>query len=316
VLSAAATLLGVAILVFAILHLVPGDASDDAGEGGRPLTPEARAQFRAAYRLDEPLPRRFALWLLDLGRGDLGTSFRDGRPVATKIAERLPVSLVLNTLALVVMIVVAVPVGAVAAARPGSWVDRAVGAASYALYSVPVFWAALLLQMAFAVRLGWLPLYGIASEDAESLAAGRRILDAVAHLVLPVTCLAYGSIASVSRFVRATLLDSSPAAATRSARARGRSAWGSLWVHGMRCSAVPLLTLAGFLLPRLVGGSVVVEWVFGIPGLGSLFYESVLARDLPTVLGMTLLSGSAVLGGILAADLAYGIADPRVRRSP
>ena len=191
--------------------------------------------------------------------------------------------------------------------------DRWAAAGTYAAYAVPVFWAALLLQIVFAVRLDWLPLAGLASEGHERLGTLGRLLDRVSHLVLPVVCLSYGGLAYLSRFVRATLLDNVNMETTRAARARGLGFFAALWRHGFRQAAVPMLTLAGFLLPALVGGSVIVETVFAVPGLGRLFVDAVLQRDLPVLMGLTLLSGCATLGGILLADLAYTIFDPRVR---
>ncbi len=314
--SAAATLLLVGLVVFALAGMSPGDplSSEGGEEGLSRVTPEQRAEIKALYHLDEPILVRFALWLRDVGEGNLGWSFHDRRPVSEKIAERLPVTLSLNLASILLMLGIAVPLGAAAAARRGSWVDRVTGAASYAIYSVPVFWAALVLQMLLSVRLRWLPLHGLASPDADAWGIPARLLDGLAHLLLPAVCLAYPGIAYVSRFVRGTLVDSGLAEAARAARARGLSERAVLLRHGFRQASVPLLTLAGFLLPGLVGGSVIVETIFAIPGLGRLFVEAMFERDVPVIMGLTLLSGTATLAGILLADLAYAVADPRVRR--
>jgi peptide/nickel transport system permease protein len=310
------TLFLVTLLVFALIHFAPGDPLSEGMEtvGMHRLTPAARAELERLYHLDEPLHRRYTLWLSDLARGDLGRSFRDRRPVIDKIGERMPLSLTLNGLALLLMVSLSVPIGAAAAWRPGSRLDRLTGVGTYVLYAVPVFWAGLLLQILFAVRLGWLPLAGVVSDGYESLGPLARLSDRLAHLVLPVLCLTYGGLAYLSRFVRATLLENLTAESSIAARARGLSSLAVVWKHGFRLAAVPMLTLAGFLLPALVGGSVIVESVFAVPGLGSLFVDAAFQRDLPVLLGLTLLSGVATLGGILAADLAYAIADPRVRR--
>lgn len=313
--SSAVTLVAVSLVVFALAQLAPADPLDDSGGETGTWTPEAIAHFRAEHHLDEPVLRRYARWCGDVVRGDLGRSFLDRRPVAEKIGERLPLSLALNGLSLVLMASLAVPLGIFAAHRPGSWADRLTAATSYALFSVPVFWAALLLQIVFAVQLGWLPLFGVQSEGAEALGGVARLGDRLRHLALPVACLSYGGLAYLSRFVRSSLLESGSGDAQRAARARGRSALGTLWTHGMRRAAVPMLTLAGFLLPRLVGGSVVVEHVFGIPGVGRLFFESARGRDLPTLLALTLLAGAATLLGVLFADVTYAVLDPRTRRA-
>jgi peptide/nickel transport system permease protein len=254
------------------------------------------------------------MWLKDLMRGDLGRSFHDRRPVAHKIGERLGTTLLLNGLALLLMTLLAVPLGALAALHPGSWSDRIGAGAAFAFYALPVFWAAILLQAFLAARLDWLPLAGTRSPGWELLSPAARVGDRVAHLVLPVICLSYGGIAYLSRFVRATLVEGDLAESRRAARARGRSEIGVVLFHGFRLAGIPLLTLAGFLLPALVSGSVIVETIFAIPGLGRLFVEAAFQRDVPVLMALTLLTGAATLVGTVAADLTYAVVDPRVRR--
>lgn len=311
--SALLTLLLVTLAVFALAHLASGDPLDAAGTDGARLTPEMRQAFRDAYRLDDPPAVRYLRWLQDLGRGDLGRSLVDRRPVAEKIGERIGLSLALNATALAVMLAFSVPLGLAAAWRPGSRTDRAAAMGTFLLYAVPSFWAALLLQGLFSVHLGWLPLFGPGGESAGSYAS--RLLDRAAHLVLPVACLSYGGLAYLVRFVRGGLLETGSPEVVRAARARGLPAFRAFTRHGMRQAAVPLLTLAGFLLPRLLGGSVIVETVFALPGLGRLFVEAAFARDLPTILGLTVVSGAATLAGIVLADVGHHLADPRTRRA-
>lgn len=312
------TLLLVSAGVFALVHAAPGDPlSGDAGDDRlETLSPERRTELRALYHLDEPLARQYARWLSDLGRGELGRSFHDRRPVREKILERLGTTLCLNLLALLAMSSLALPVGISAAWRAGSRWDAAAGVLSYALYATPVFWAALLLQILFSVKLGWLPLFGLVSDGFERLGPLARLADRVAHLALPVACLSYGGVAYMSRFVRASLLEHALGDASRAARAKGVSILRLLLLHGARQAAIPLLTLAGFMLPALVSGSVIVETIFSIPGLGSLFTDAVLQRDVPVIMGLTLLSGGATLLGVIVADVGYVLADPRVRRVP
>lgn len=311
--TAFVTLLLVLTVVFLLARLTPGDPFEDESDSVRKITPEQRQELRALYHLDEPLVRQYLLWLRDAARGRLGRSFHDARPVSEKIGERIGTTVLLGGLAILLMVALSFPLGAAAALHPGSPIDRWVGGATYALYAVPVFWAGPLLQTIFSVKLDWLPLYGLDSGIPAASPLGR-IRDVAAHLVLPVLCLSYGGLAYLSRFVRASLLESTRLDTTRAARARGLSAIAILIKHGFRLSAVPMLTLAGFLLPALVGGSVLVETIFAVPGLGRLFYDSLIARDLPVLLGLTLLSGSATLAGTLAADLSYDLLDPRARR--
>ena len=310
------TLFLVTVLVFALIQLAPGSPLAEGIEAAglqRP-DPEVVAELERLYHLDQPAHRRYLLWLGDLARGDLGRSFRDRRPVAEKIGERLGITVTLNGLALLVMVLSAVPLGAAAAWRRGSRVDRYAGVLTYVLYALPVFWAGLLLQVSLAVRLDWFPIAGLASDGIETMGGLRALADRLHHLVLTVVCLSYAELAFLSRFVRATLLESAGGESALAARARGLSSLGVLFRHGFRQAAVPMLTLAGFVLPALFTGSVIVETVFAIPGLGRLFFEAAFQRDLPVLLGLTLLSGTATLAGIVAADLAYAVADPRVRR--
>jgi peptide/nickel transport system permease protein len=314
--TGALTLFLVTVLVFVLIQLAPGSPFGEGMEsaGLQRLSPETLAELERIYHLDQPLHRQYLLWLGDLVRGDLGHSFHDKQPVAAKIGERLGVTLTINALALLVMVLTAVPLGAAAAWKSDTFLDRYSGIGTYLLYSLPVFWAGLLLQVLFAVRLGWLPLAGLSSDAVDSLGAVQGLLDRGMHLVLPVVCLSYPGLAYLSRFVRATLLEAAAGESVLAARARGLSSLAVLFRHGFRQAAVPMLTLAGFLLPTLVSGSVIVETVFAIPGLGRLFFEAALQRDLPVLLALTLLSGAATLAGIVAADLAYAVADPRVRR--
>jgi peptide/nickel transport system permease protein len=312
-LVSAATLLCVTAIVFGLLHLAPGDALD-SGEESRVL-PEHVKALRTQFHLDEPPLRRYGLWLSDVLRGDLGRSMRTGRPVGATIGERLGLTLGLNAAALLLMLGLAVPLGAAAACRQGTVFDRWSGLLSYGLYALPVFWAALVLQIVFAVRLDWLPLFGPAPGAARAAGGWTAAREILAHGTLPVICLAYPGLAYLSRFVRATLAEALSADATRAARARGARASAVVLGHAFRIAAVPLLTMLGFLLPGLVGGSILVETIFALPGLGQLLVEAVSGRDVPLVLGLTLLSGAAVLAGMLVSDLAALAVDPRLRRA-
>ncbi len=318
--SGLVTLLLVSWLAFALIHAAPGDPlTSGSSEDERwflTLTTEHQAEIRALYHLDEPLHRRYARWLQDVARGDLGLSFHDRRPVREKIGERLGTTLGINLVALVLTGLLALPAGGLAAWRSGGAWDRLSGAVVYALYAIPAFWAALLLQIVFSVKLQWLPLYGLISDGGERLGILARLVDRAAHLALPVVCLSYGGLAYLSRFVRASLLENAFGEASRSARARGVGVARLLFRHGLRQAALPMLTLAGFVFPALMSGSVIVETIFSIPGLGSLFTEAVLQRDVPVVMGLTLITSVMTLVGVVAADLGYLLADPRVRRAP
>jgi len=306
------TLFGIVVVVFLLLHLAPGSPmSAIAGGSGRRISARAAEEMRRVYGLDRPLPERFAGWLGRVARFDLGDSFVDRRPVAVRIREALPYTLLLNGLALFLTLAIAIPLGVAAGGRPDGALDRASGVVLFALYSLPTFWAALLLQTLFSVRLGWLPLYGVASDAAPSGWAG--LADRLAHLALPLACLTYGSLAFFARMVRAGVAEARSQDYVLAARARGASMRQALWRHAFRNALLPLITVLGLVLPALLSGSVIVERIFAWPGLGRLYFDSILARDYPVVLALSLLAAVATLLVTLLADLAYAAADPRVR---
>ena len=310
-LLAVPTLLGIAVIVFLLLHLAPGAPTSGGAEAVRRTSGRAAEEMRRLYGLDRPLPEQFARWIGRVARFDFGESFADHRPVSERILEALPHTLVLNGLALVLALAVAIPLGVAAGARPESAFDRVSAAGLFALYSLPTFWAALLLQALFAVRLRWLPLYGTASDAAAPGLGGLG--DRLAHLALPVTCLTYGTLAFVARLVRSGVAEARASDYVLAARARGASRRRAIWRHAFPNALLPVITLTGLLLPALLSGSVIVEQIFAWPGLGRLYFDAILARDYPVVLALSLLSATATLAATLAADIALAAADPRVR---
>lgn len=312
ILLAIPTLAGIVVVVFLLLHLAPGSPASAAGslESGRRSSAAAREEMRRLYGLDRPIPEQFAKWVGRVARFDLGESFVDRRPVSERIREALPATLALNGLALFFTLLIAVPIGVAAGGRPDGRFDRASAVVLFALYSMPVFWAALLLQTLFSIELGWLPLYGISSDPAPIGSAA--LLDRLAHLALPVTCLTYGSLAFLARLVRSGVVEARSQDYMTAALARGVSRRTALWRHAFRNALLPLITLAGLLLPGLLSGSVIVERIFAWPGLGRLYFDSILSRDYPVVLGLSLVGAVATLVATLAADVAYAFADPRV----
>jgi len=311
-LLAVPTLLGIVILVFLLLHLAPGSpVSALGGESGRRVSQKAALEMRRLYGLDRPLPERFGRWISRVVRLDLGESFVDHRPVLARIREALPYTLLLNGLALFLTLSIAVPLGVAAGGRPEGAVDTVTGTVLFALYSLPSFWAALLLQALFSVKLHWLPLYGVASDSAPT--GWEGLLDRLSHLALPLVCLTYGSLAFFARLVRASVAEVRSADYVLAARARGLSRREALWKHAFRNALLPLITVLGLVLPGLLSGSVIIERIFAWPGLGRLYFDSILARDYPVVLALSLLGAVATLLVTLAADIAYAMADPRVR---
>jgi peptide/nickel transport system permease protein len=308
VLSAVPTLFGISLLTFLVLNLLPNDPVM-VWSGGGYYSAEAIDHLRSELRLQQRPAARYLAWGTTLLRGDLGRSLRDGRPVTALIAEALPWSLLLNVCAIFVIYGLAVPFGLFGAAAPGSPPDRIGRALLIGLYGVPSFAAALLLQQGFAVRLGWLPLQGVPDPVARTAAP---IFDLARHLVLPTTCLALGGWALVARYSRAAFRSALGREYMVVARAKGLSR-PRAWRHVIANTAVPFVTLLATIVPGLVGGSVIVEQIFSLPGLGRLYLTSIEARDYPVVVGLTLMSAVLVLAGQLLADCLYLVVDPRIR---
>ena len=305
------TLFGITVVVFLLLHLAPGSPGGGGPDSLRRVSGKAAEEMRRQYGLDRPLPAQFASWMGRVVRLDLGESFVDHRPVSERILEALPHTLALNGLALFFALLLAIPIGVVAGGNPEGAFDRSSAAVLFALYSMPTFWAALLLQTLFAVKLRWLPLIGTAADAAPTGLAG--LSDRLAHLVLPVTCLTYGTLAFVARLVRSGVAEARSADYVLAARARGASRGQALWGHAFRNALLPVITLFGLLLPALLSGSVIIEKIFAWPGLGRLYLDSILARDYPVILALSLLSAVATLLATLVSDVALAAVDPRVR---
>jgi len=312
---AAITLIGITFIVFIIIHCAPGSPLESLSDESSPIHPPPLVyeMMKKTYHLDEPLSRQYLYWLNDLIHLNFGESLSDHRMVSEKIFERLPNTIVLNLCAILIMFCVAIPVGALSASKQNSRFDRASGIFFYMLYSLPNFWAAIVLQLIFAVSFKILPLYGIASEGAESFGFMRWSLDRAWHLTLPALCLSYGGFAFLSRFSRAGLVEVIRQDYIKTARAKGLSEKVVTFKHALRNSLIPMITLFGLMLPALIGGSIIIEQIFAWPGIGRLFFEAVLQRDYPTVMGLSLISALLTLLGTLIADLLYTYADPRVR---
>jgi len=311
----AVTLAGITVLTFLLFHLAPGDPLAPLEGGSRgAVSTDALARMRAEAGFDRPLWQQYGLWLSRLARGDLGRSLVDGEPVRGKIAARLPATLVLAGAATLLAWGLALPLAIRSALRPGGALDRGGSLFFYAIYSVPVFWTALVLQMVFAVYLRWLPLHGVLSDEAAAMAPAGRLADGALHLVLPAACLAYGQLAFLMRFARANLLEARGREFFAAALARGLTERQAMLRHALPNALLPLITIAGFTVPALAAGSVIVERIFSWPGVGRLLVDSIGSRDRPTLMGLTLLGALLTQAGMLAADILYAAADPRLRR--
>ena len=307
-LSVLPTLAGVTAVAFGILNLLPSDPIQVWSAGSAPSA-EAVAHLRTVLGADQGPAARYFSWAMGLLRGDLGQSLRDGRPVAAVIGEALPWSLCLNLASILIIYGLAVPFGLLGAASPGRTADRLGAWALLLLYAVPPFAAALLLQQWLAVRLGWLPLMGMSADGASPLARG---FDLLRHLVLPTLCLALSGWAIVARYSRAVFRSILGREFLAVARAKGLP-WFRAYLHVIANAMVPFITLLAAVLPGLVGGSILVEQVFSVPGVGRLYLAAVEGRDYPVVMGLTLLSATFVVAAQLLVDVLYAVVDPRVR---
>ena len=246
-------------------------------------------------------------------RGDLGRSYVSGRPVIETIAEKTPATIELNLVALLLAGLIGIPAGVIAGSRPGGGFDRMSAGVAFILFALPNFWVALVLMNYLSVELGIFPLYGMSSSGAYRFPPLARFIDHLHHLVLPAIVLAYAQIAVFLRFTRTAMGEVIGKEFVAAARARGIPENKVLFRHALRNALIPLVTLVGLAIPTLISGSVIIEQIFEWDGLGRLFFASILSRDYPMIMGLTLVTGVFVLIASLATDLLYGAVDPRVR---
>jgi peptide/nickel transport system permease protein len=308
-------LFGITLITFTVIHIAPGEPVDMQVAMNPKVAKEARERLRKFYGLDQPLHVQYATWLKKIVVLDLGRSFStDGRPVIDKIKERLPVTLSLNLVALLLEFGLAIPIGIMAAVHRNKLLDKGITVFVFLGFAVPTFWLALLLMYLFGVKLGWLPLSGLHSLGYETHGMFYRLWDLAKHLILPITVASFGALAGVSRYMRSAMLQVIGQDFITTARAKGLSERVVIWKHALRNALLPLITLIGFSVPGLIGSSVIFESIFAIPGMGQLFYQGVLSRDYPVVMGILVISAVLTLLGNLLADICYAFADPRIRQ--
>ncbi|MBI3627990.1 MAG: ABC transporter permease [Candidatus Rokubacteria bacterium] len=308
-------LVGITCISFAVIHLAPGEPVEmQTGDRGIKASAQAKQAVRELYGLDRPLYEQYWTWLTRLFHLDFGRSFApDGRPVLQKIGERLPVTLFLNIVEMLLIIVLAVPIGILSATRQHSTFDKVLTVFVFVGFATPDFWLALLLMILFGVQLGWLPISGLRSLNWEYLSMWRQQLDLLSHLVLPVTVATFGGLAGFSRYVRQSMLEVVRQDYIQSARAKGLSEKSVIGKHALRNALLPVVTILGLSLPGLIGGSVIVESIFAIPGMGQLMVQAVYMRDYPVIMGNLVIVSTLTLLANLVADISYGLIDPRIR---
>jgi peptide/nickel transport system permease protein len=308
-------LIGITIITFIVIHLAPGSPVEVAVEMNPKASAQARENLKRLYGLDKPLHVQYAKWVGRFVRLDFGESYIDGRPVLDKIVERLPVTITINVLELLAAFIVAMPLGIISAVRQNSLFDKTTTVVVFLGFSIPSFWLGLLLMILFGVQLGWLPISGLQGIGAESLGFFSLMWDRFRHIILIVSIGAFGSLAGISRYIRSNMLEVVRQDYIRTARAKGLPENAVIYRHALRNALMPVITILGLSLPGLIGGSVILEYLFAIPGMGQLFWQSVTARDYPLVMGNLVMGAFLTLIGNMLADICYAVADPRVKLS-
>jgi len=315
------TFLGISIVTFLVVQLAPGSPvylrllQQQSQVGSDALPEKIIEDTKKLYGLDKPLWQRYVLWLDRLVRLEFGESYKDGRSVKDKILEALPITLQLNILSILLVYLISVPIGVYSATHQYSWPDSVTTVVLFILYSLPSFWLAMLLMYFFGGGqfFDWFPIYGLSSVGADEWPWYQWLLDRLWHIVLPVTCLTYGSLAGISRYTRAGMIEVIRQDYVRTARAYGFPEKVVVFKYALRNSLIPIITLLGTLLPALIGGSVIIESIFSIPGMGKLSFEAILSRDYPLIMGILSISALLTLIGLIVSDIMYALADPRIK---
>ena len=306
-------LLAITFLVFVIVHLAPGDPTNPGLEGDQGLSAEKTIEYREAmrklYGLDKPLHVQYLKWIRNLLVLDFGRSYIDQQLITKKIGERLPLTLSLNICALIIIYVVSIPIGVFAAVKQNTLVDRLLTLVLFILYSLPIIWVGTMLLLLLS---HWFPLGGMNSPGHEQMTFFTWLGDRMWHMVLPVITMTYAGFASLSRYMRSGMLEVIRKDYIRTARAKGLREWTVVIRHALRNSLIPMVTISVMALPGLIGGSVIVESLFNINGVGKLSLDAVFSRDYFTVMALTTFSAGLVLLCLILGDILYAVVDPRI----
>ncbi len=306
---------GITLITFTVIHLAPGNPVEVQTEMSLKASAQARENLKKLYGLDKPLHIQYFDWQKRCVQLDFGKSFVDGRKVIDKIIERIPITLTINILSLILIFIIALPIGILSATKQYSIFDKLSTIFVFIGFSTPTFWLALLLMILFGVNMGLLPISGIQSIDTSEMATFDRLWDWIKHLILPVGISAFGGIAGLSRYSRSSMLEVIRQDYIRTAKAKGLQEKKVIFRHAFRNALMPIVTILGLSVPGLIGGGVIFETIFAIPGMGQLFYSSTMSRDYPTIMGILVIGAILTLFGNLIADISYAFVDPRVRVS-
>ena len=308
-------LIGITIISFIVIHLAPGSPVEVESSLNPKITKETKERLKKIYGLDKPLHVQYFLWLKNIVKLDFGNSFApDHGKVIDKIKSRIGITLTINVLSMVLIFIIGIPIGVLAAINERRFLDKFLSFFVFIGFALPTFWIALLLMMLFGIKLGWLPISGIKSLNHEHLPFLLQLLDYAKHLVLPLFVSAIGGLAGISRYVRGNMVEVLKMDYIVAAKARGLSTTKIYLKHALRNALLPVITILGLSVPGLIGGSVIFESIFSIPGMGMLFYQSVMSRDYPVIMGILTIGAILTLLGNLLADIGYALADPRIRK--
>ncbi|MFA5361967.1 MAG: ABC transporter permease [Candidatus Omnitrophota bacterium] len=306
-------LFGIATISFFIIHLAPGKPVNLQQSLNPKVSLEVRERLEKLYGLDKPLHMQYLEWLKKVACFDFGRSFSDERPVTDKIRERIPVTLAINILSLFLVFLIAVPLGIKSALRQGSLFDNSLTIILFLLFAAPTFWLALLIMQLLCIQLRWFPISGIVSLDFDYFNFWQKLWDLGRHLFLPVAVSTLGSLAGISRYMRSSMLEVLKQPYIYAARAKGVPEQKVIYKHALRNALLPIVTILGFAIPGLLGGSVIFESIFALPGIGRLFYEAVMMRDYPLIMAEVVLGALLTMIGNLIADISYALVDPRIK---
>ena len=306
-------LVGITLITFLVMHLAPGKPTDMLTDMNAKVSADSKARLAELYGLNKPWYRQYASWLGRFARLDFGNSFKDGRPALKKIAERLPASLLLNILSLMLIFAAALPIGIYSALKRDTFFDKAATVFVFIGFSMPAFWMALLCMIFFGLKLGLLPVSGLHSLDYGDMTLAGKIADVAQHLALPVLISSFTGLAGLSRYVRSSMLEVIRQDYIRTAYAKGLSDNRVIFRHALKNALLPVVTILGLSLPALIGGGFIFETIFAYPGMGRLGYEAVMSRDYPVVMAVGVIAAALTLAGNLLADITYAWVDPRIK---
>ena len=306
-------LFGIITISFMVIHLAPGKPTTLSEAMNPKVSQEARARLEKLYGLDKPLYIQYLDWSKKVITLNFGASFIDNRPVIEKIWERLPLTVFINAASLALILFFGILIGLNCAKAPGSFYDRSMNLFVFIGFAMPGFWLSLLLMNFFGLQLRWLPISGLASLDFEYYNFWEKALDLARHLILPLFVSCLSGLAGISRYIRQNILEILKTPYIRTAKAKGLSDDALLKKHALPNALLPVVTILGLSIPGLIGGSVIFESIFALPGVGRLFYEAVMARDYAMIMAELVMGAGLTLLGNLFADISYAYVDPRIR---